>query len=246
MRVLQRVLATTVATLALAAAGATVAVPANASPEDGKGCVGSPSIPASYVCVISVTPENVVPTTSTTIVPVTVPSVCYFLDCTAPTTVDVPVPNVSPRSGVVAVLWYQGVYYPIAVGTIDAMDLVADTIDLATGVAYTALGLAIDLANLAIGIVEREAAEAIQTVEDIVNGLPTLQEILDAISRYIEEQVQPVVDEWTEVIRELIRQIREWDPTQEPVVQELLERVRQVVEAIQECLRVCIAPIDIS
>lgn len=235
MRVLQRVLATTVATLALAAAGATVAVPANASPEDGKGCVGSPSIPASYVCVISVTPENVTPGVTTTMVPVTVPSVCYFLDCTAATTVDVPVPNVTPRSGVVAVLWYQGVYYPIAVGTVDAMKLLADTIDLATGVAYTALG-----------IVQREADAAIATVQGIVDGLPSVGEILDAIARYIEEQIQPIVDEWTGYVRDLIRQLQEWDPTQEPLVQQLLDRVRQVIDGIEECLRACIAPIEIT
>lgn len=118
MRSMKRVLATAVATAAMAAGAVAFAAPAAASPEDGEGCVGFPAIPAAYVCVISVTPTGVVPTTTTTNLPVTIPEFCYAIDCLGPTTVNVPVPGLQPGSGVIATIWYNGVYYPVAIGTI--------------------------------------------------------------------------------------------------------------------------------
>lgn len=245
MRVFQRAVATVVAGLAFATAGVVAAAPASASPEDGKGCVGSPQLPATYVCVISVTPENVVPSVSTTNVPVTVPSVCYFLDCTEPTTVDVPVPNVTPRSGVVAVLWYQGVYYPIAVGQVDAMQLLADTINFANGVVNTVVGTVVPLAQYAIdqagyyaGVVGQEADEAYARVQEIVNGLPTVDEIVTALLEYVEREIMPIMRQVVYEVREFLEN---FDPNEiiDPIVQQVLDRINRLIASVQECLRAC-------
>jgi hypothetical protein len=127
-----------------------VATPASASPEDGKGCAGVPTLPQAYVCVISTTPQNAVPTTTTTTIPVAVPRVCYVADCAGPTTVNVPVPGVTPGSGAVAVLWYQGVYYPIAVGQVPSLTLLQPYVTLVTGLAGTAVTTATTLAGTAV------------------------------------------------------------------------------------------------
>lgn len=242
MRVLPRAVATAVASLAFATVGVVAAAPASATPEDGKGCVGTPAIPASYVCVISVTPETVVPELTTTTVPVTVPSVCYFLDCTQPTTVNVPVPGVTPRSGVVAVLWYQGTYYPIGVGTIDVWKVLADTLDFVNGVVKNLEGTVTPLAEYAVAqanyyrdVVEQEAGAAVQQVLDIVRGLPTLDEIVDAITRYLEEQVYPIVQALYDWARETVDQ----------AVYEARERLAQLIEDVENCLRVCFATDEI-
>lgn len=247
MRLFHRVLATTVASLALASAGVMVAAPASATPEDGKGCVGTPAVPASYICVISATPENVVPSVTTVNVPVSVPSICYFLDCTKPQTVNVPVPNVTPKSGVVAVLWYQGVYYPIGVGTVDEVTrLVWNTIDLAKGVAYTALGIAAQLAdygvqqvNHYVGVVGGIVEEAYYDVERIVNDLPTVDELVAAIVRYVQEEVYPTV-------RELQYRIREIRENLEYELAVLLERVDRLVQDLKDCIRYeCFAVLEL-
>lgn len=107
---LRRLLATAAAALPLACL---VAAPASASPEDGQGCAGTPDIPAAYVCVVSLTPAQPLPAVTTTHVPVTVPRVCYYADCTDRTTVLVPVPGYTPGSGYAAVLYWNGRYYPI-------------------------------------------------------------------------------------------------------------------------------------
>lgn len=230
IRSFQRAVATTVAGLAFAAAGISVAGSAAASPEDGKGCVGTPGLPASYVCVISTTPENVVPGTSVTNVPVTVPKLCYFLDCTEAKTVLVPVPGVTPRTGVVAVLWYQGQYIPVNVGTGEATALLFSAIDLATRTATGAVGTANDtvayaatLANGAVGtaiglatsIVDGAVTYALgqanyyrDYVNDVIGGLPTVQEIRDAVVQFVRDVVN--------------------DP-----------QVQQVIQAVQDCVRDC-------
>ena len=148
-----RAIATVVGSLAFTAAGIAGAGSALATPEDGEGCIGTPDVASSYICVISLTPEAALPNTTTTTVPVTVPSVCYFVGCTAKTTVDVPVPGVAPSDGVVAVLWYQGQYIPISVGTGAATELLNDAVDLAVDMAFG----------------------AIATVQDVVEGLPTTE-----------------------------------------------------------------------
>lgn len=122
---LKKFLTTAVATAAFAGLMAT---PATAGPDDGKGCVGFPSLPDTYVCVISVTPGAAVPTTTTSTIPVTVPRFCYVADCVGPTTVSVPVPGVQPGSGVVAQLWYKGQYIPIAVGTVPTTPSLNDVV----------------------------------------------------------------------------------------------------------------------
>ena len=164
---------------ALAALGAAltipvvVASPAAASPEDGQGCAGLPAIPQTYVCVISATPQNAVPTTTTTTIPVTVPRVCYVADCTGPTVVNVPVPGVTPGTGAVAVLWYQGVYYPIAIGQVPSLTLLQPYVQLVTDVA----GIAVGIAQPWIAYAESWIAYA----EGIVNDPPTTSEIRNLV-----------------------------------------------------------------
>jgi len=189
MRSFHRVLATTVASLAFAAAGLAGAAPALASPEDGEGCVGTPAVPASYICVISLTPENALPGTTTTTIPVTVPELCYFLDCTEETTVDIPVPGVSPSEGVVAVLWYQGEYIPIAVGTGQATTLVNDTVDLAVGVAQDALAAVDEIRD---GL--PTTGELVQMVQDVVDELPSVSEIRALLQPWIDFVTETVFD----------------------------------------------------
>ncbi|HEV2889127.1 MAG TPA: hypothetical protein VGX28_02015 [Frankiaceae bacterium] len=126
------------------------ATPASATPEDGKGCAGSPAFPQAYVCVISTTPTNAVPTTTTTSVAVPVPRLCYVADCVGPTTVDVPVPGAQPGTGAVAVLWYQDVYYPIAVGQVPSLTLLQPYVTLVSGLADTAATTATGLAGTAL------------------------------------------------------------------------------------------------
>jgi hypothetical protein len=152
MRFTRRALAATAATLALTAG--TFAGSASATPEDGKGCVGLPSNHAVYVCVISITPTNALPTNTSTPLDIPVPEVCYFLECTDATKVTVPVPGVTEGSGQVATLWHNDHYYPIAVGSAGVLDLVVDAVDLALGTYQSAYdtvwreyGDAIDLAN---------------------------------------------------------------------------------------------------
>lgn len=204
MRSFQRAVATSVATLALAAAGLAVAAPAAATPEDGKGCVGTPALPATYVCVISVTPENVVPGTTVTNVRVTVPRLCYFLDCTAEQVVDVPVPGVTPRTGVIATLWYQGQYIPINVGTAEATTLLYSTINLATGVATGAVGtanaavayaatVASGAASTAIGLATTTAATAVATVNrEVANAQATAAAAVVTINRELANAIVAV------------------------------------------------------
>ena len=146
VRMVRRLAATAVASIAFAAAAIAVATPAAASPEDGEGCAGTPAIPASYVCVISITPENIVPSTTITTVPVDVPRLCYVAGCVPAQTVNVPVPQVEPKSGTVAVLWYQGQYYPIPVG--------GDEV-LPTALYY--VNVALNFADLALDVADRVA-----------------------------------------------------------------------------------------
>lgn len=114
MRRLSRAVAVVAAALALPVV--TAATPAAAA--GPTGCAGFPSIPDTYICIVQNTPENAIPTVTTTPVAVTVPAFCYIAGCTADTTVNVPVPNVKPGSGVVLVLSYKGTQYPIGVGTL--------------------------------------------------------------------------------------------------------------------------------
>ncbi|HWL36973.1 MAG TPA: hypothetical protein VNQ77_12340 [Frankiaceae bacterium] len=166
MRFARRALATTVATLALTAGAVTVAGSAAASPEDGEGCVGLPSNHAVYVCVISVTPMNALPGTSSTPLNVPVPEVCYYLDCTDETTVTVPVPGVTEGSGQVATLWHNDVYYPIAVGTDGAFSLLTTALDLALGAYQTAYDTAWREYGDAMELVGREYDDAMEMVSE--------------------------------------------------------------------------------
>jgi hypothetical protein len=149
MRVVTRALATTVAGLALTTGAVVAAAPASAAPV-GPGCVGLPSVPAAYVCVVSIDPANAVPNVTTTNFPVQVPAVCYYVDCTDPTTVNVPVPGYSDKTGYVAVITYNGQTYSIGAGVGSTLTTVTDLVTFALG-----------------------------AVNDTVNGLPSTQELYD-------------------------------------------------------------------
>lgn len=251
MRVFHRALATALAGLALTAGLAPVA----ATPEDGEGCAGSPDLPATYVCVISVTPENVVPGTTVGSIGVPVPKLCYVAGCVEGRTVSVPVAGVTPKTGVVATLWYKGAYIPVAVGTADALALVYDTIDLATGVANDAtetVAYAADLANgvagTAIGIVNNAADDAVadanQRIADaqadadvlVDNATQTVQEYRDfayatrdqvyEIRDNLVYDVEQAIDDTTYDIARIINNL----PTSDELVQIVVDRVNRTLE----------------
>lgn len=207
---LTRSVAALAAALVLPIAAAT---PAHATPEDGKGCAGTPALPQAYVCVISATPQNALPTTTTTNLAVPVPRVCYVADCVGPTTVNVPVPGVQLGTGAVAVLWYQGVYYPIAVGVGPTLTLLAPYVSLLTGVAGTAVGIALDAVNDAgptadawVTFASNTAQPWIDLANDLANDPPTTNEIRDYV-------IYNVIGYDTyAAIRELVRDLTTWDP----------------------------------
>jgi hypothetical protein len=159
-------------TAALVAGGLALAGSAAADPTDGEGCAGVPSIPAAYVCVIEVTPGGVVPSTSTTSFPVDLPRVCYVAGCTDPAPVNVPVPGASAGNGHVAVLYYNGQYTPVAVGTGELVNIG---------------GTVLDLAGSAVGIALAEADDAI----DVVQGLPTPDELEQAVVDLVVDKLAP-------------------------------------------------------
>jgi hypothetical protein len=144
MRSLTRLLATTVAGLAVAAGTVVAATPAQAT---GEGCVGVPSVPAAYVCVVSLTPTNAVPTVTSTPYTVTVPSVCYYLGCTGDKPVTVPIPGVAEGSGQIALLYYNGVYYPIAVSSGGVVATVGTVVQLVGDTAANAVYKACNTVN---------------------------------------------------------------------------------------------------
>lgn len=225
MRAFHRAVATTLAGLAIAAG----IVPASATPEDGKGCVGSPDVPATYVCVISVTPENVVPTTTTTIVPVEVPELCYFLDCVESETVEVPVPGVTPRSGVVAVIWHKGTYIPISVGTPDALTLLYSTIDLATETALGAAGTAAETVAYAAGLANGLAATALGIAGDAADDAVAAanEAVADArtLAFQVRDEAYRIRDDAEYTVQEAVDNL----PTVDEVVTLVVDRVNRTI-----------------
>lgn len=198
MRSFRRALTGTLTALAIAASGIALAPAASADPSDGKGCAGVKTVPAAYVCIISTSPQNAVPTVSSTPIPVSVPPICYVADCTAPTTVNVPVPGVTPGSGVVAVLWYQGVYYPIAVGSIPPIPpippvppVVFSTVQTVIDIANGAVALVVDEAGAVIDIVNSVdlPPATVSGIEDYVIANTIGDETWDAIRQYLGDQV---------------------------------------------------------
>jgi hypothetical protein len=167
MRSIRRAVTAVATAAALTVAGAGLATPAHADPTDGKGCVGLPTVPVTYVCVISVTPTNALPTTTTTSIPVAVPQICYFLDCTDPTTVNVPVPGVSEGSGQVAVIYHNGVYYPIGIGSSGIIATVNDVVDLGVGVAGLALSTIFDVERLVVDTAGPTIDSVFATADDL-------------------------------------------------------------------------------
>ena len=167
MRSVRRAVTAVATAAALTLAGAGLATPAHADPADGKGCVGLPTVPVTYVCVISATPTNAVPTTTTSYIPVAVPPVCYFLDCTDATTVNVPVPGVTEGSGQVAVIYHNGVYYPIGIGSGGIIATVGDAVDLAGGLAGTALTTVFDVLQFAVDTAGPAIDDALATADDL-------------------------------------------------------------------------------
>jgi hypothetical protein len=116
-----------VAAVATAFAVLAPAAPASAV---GEGCLGFPSIPEAYVCVVTLDPTAALPGTSSGSYPVTVPEFCYLAGCVPARTVYVPVPGTSSGSGYVAVLYYRGEYYSVGVWGPTHVPTTAELIDL--------------------------------------------------------------------------------------------------------------------
>jgi hypothetical protein len=207
MRSIRRLLTATAVSVAIAA-GTIAAVPAAAGPEDGEGCVGLPSVPAAYVCVISLTPGNAVPNVTTTTIPVTVPEVCYFLDCAGPTTVPVPIPGASANENAIAVIYYNGQYVPIGLGTVGTLlPIVNGAVTLAVDTALGAVETAGEvLANLEdrvqpyVDLLNREIDVVIGLVTDLVQDPPTVDDVIAALERnayyrLVMQKLQGVLDQ---------------------------------------------------
>jgi len=116
-----------------------------------------------------------VPSTSTSGIPVDLPRICYVAGCTDPAPVTVPVPGASAGNGHVAVLYYNGQYVPVAVGTSDLITIGSTVLNLA---------------GSAVGIALAEANDVI----DVVQGLPTLDEIAQAVLNVVGDEL--VVKSW--------------------------------------------------
>ena len=231
------------------------ASPAFATPEDGKGCAGLPQIPATYVCVISATPENAVPTSTTTTVPVTVPRVCYVADCAGPKTVDVPVPGLTPGSGQVAVIWYKGTYTPIAVGTGTLIPLVNGAVQLATGTVSTVNGLAAGAVTTVQGVVAdlptaaevqaevaRIVAPYLKTVNDLVATLPTTAQLVAAVNGVLDTvpttaEILAAVDSALAPYEQQVAELRD----QLPTTAELVAAVTRIVNDLRADVEAALA-----
>jgi hypothetical protein len=190
MRTLNRVLATTVAGLALTTGAVVTAGPAAAA---GEGCIGLPSVPAAFVCVVSLTPANAVPTVTSTNIPVTVPEVCYYVACSGPTTVQVPLPGATPNSGYVAVIRHNNVDYPIGLGSVgSAYQAVLGIGQQALVLANAGVALVIDT----YGTVSQIANEWVQYVQDNVPPVPTVSQIRNTVYGIRDTYITPVTDPW--------------------------------------------------
>lgn len=199
----RRVIATTAAALTLCGLAAIPALPAHATPEDGEGCIGLPDVPTAYVCVVSLTPTAVVPTVTTSSIPVTVPRFCYVAGCTSATTVNVPVPGATPSTGNVAVIWYRGTSYPIGFGTgpvvqaivdgvaAEGSELAGDAVGLATGLAGTVLSYAGTTVN---GLAQYAVTTVNNTVTTVNGAVATANGLVATVSQIVLAQVQAVVD----------------------------------------------------
>jgi hypothetical protein len=109
MRTVRRLLTAAGTSVALAAAGMTVAAPAHAD-----SCVGSPEIPQTYVCV-TVHPENATFSTGTDTAILHRPTLCLLITCLPPSDTPVDVPTVTPNEGDIVEVTYMGTTYGIGV-----------------------------------------------------------------------------------------------------------------------------------
>ena len=134
------------AALAGAAMPLALATPALAGPEDGEGCAGLQSNPNAYVCVISVDPTNV-PTVGPTGTSTTVFSdnVCYVVGCRQ-VTVAVPDLGTEYPDGALLVVYYNGQNY--SVGVVGGLPPTAPYVSAVGAAASTALGIALDVADI--------------------------------------------------------------------------------------------------
>lgn len=151
---MHKTLLRTLAALAGVAMPLALAAPAAASPEDGEGCAGLQSNPNAYVCVISADP-TAVPTVGLTGTSTTVFSdtVCYVAGC-KDVTVSVPDFAVDHPDGALLVVYYNGQTYSVGVVGLGGLpptgpylELVADALGLAVGVAVEVVGNATELVS---------------------------------------------------------------------------------------------------
>jgi hypothetical protein len=150
--------ASTVA-LTLATVVTTGAVGTAAAHADDPRCVGFPSIPATYLCVVSVTPENALPSTAAgpTVI---VPAFCYVIGCQPDT--PVPTTTVVPSDQPVLVFTYNGQTYEIpSSGPLVNLDQAATALNgaLATsGTKVTALCRSVAAAFNTLGLGDMRCA----------------------------------------------------------------------------------------
>jgi hypothetical protein len=212
MRTLHRALATTVAGLALTTGAVVAAGPAAAT---GEGCIGLPSVPAAYVCVVSLTPANAVPTVTSTNIPVTVPEVCYYVACSGPTTVQVPVPGATPNSGYVAVIRHNNVDYPIGVGSVGSVyQAILSVAQQALVLANNGVALVLDT----YGTVSQIANGWVQYVQDNIPPVPTVSQIRNTVYGIIDTYITPVTDPWVTYAVDTVNDTINNAPTVDDVV----------------------------
>lgn len=110
-KILTSFVLTAVASAVLGVAGTTPA-----SAEDNQNCIGFPSIPETFVCVTTLAPNNALPVPGPT-EPLTIPEICYLIDCREEETLQIP--TYQPNPNPVVVITYNGDTYTIPGDVVD-------------------------------------------------------------------------------------------------------------------------------
>lgn len=133
-KIIKSVALTVAATVAVGVAGMSPAAAEN------EGCVGFPSIPATFLCIVDTEPTNATPDPGPD-QPVHIPELCYFIDCIPAQ--DRNVPTFQPSGDPVLVFTYMGTTYslPGPTPSVDPAPIVAKLNDSLNNVGVTVNGL---------------------------------------------------------------------------------------------------------
>lgn len=106
-----RIVTRTLTAAGLTAATTAAVLSAGVTPAGAENCVGLPTVPVTYVCLVSLEPTNALPTVDPNGGEVIVPSFCYLVGCTG----DQPVstPEVVFNDGTVIVATWNGNTYTV-------------------------------------------------------------------------------------------------------------------------------------